>query len=261
MIVSLKKHFATEKRSLDYCMKNFSNHERGADVLIRKLKLDKSMKLLEIGAAQGSLLIALSKRGYDCEGIEPVDLALETAKELSTEMRQPIKINKGFVEEIPYEDAYFNVVIAESVMEHVIDIRKAFKEISRVLKPGGIFYFTSASAMCPKQAEIQYFPFFPWYPRRAKLWIMNWAKINKPSLVGWTDTPAINWFTPWGAKRLLADAGLQLQYDNWDLVDESQVQVGAKRLALKIIKLNKLTKLIGDVLYPICEYLAIRNSL
>ena len=261
MVVSLKKHFATEKRDLDYCRKNYSNHERGADVLIRKLKLDKSMKLLEIGAAQGSLLIALSKRGYDCEGIEPVDFALETAKELSTEMRQPIKIKKGFVEEIPYEDASFNVVIAESVMEHVIDIRKAFKEISRVLKPGGIFYFTSASAMCPKQSEIQYFPFFPWYPQRTKLWIMNWAKINKPSLVGWTDTPAINWFTPWSAKRLLAEAGLQLQYDNWDLVDESQVHVGAKHLALKIIKLNKLTKSIGDVLYPICEYLSIRKFL
>lgn len=145
-------------------------------------------------------------------------------------MRQPIKIKKGFVEEIPYENASFNVVIAESVMEHVIDIRKAFKEISRVLKPGGIFYFTSASAMCPKQSEIQYFPFFPWYPQRAKLRIMNWAKINKPSLVGWTDTPAINWFTPWSAKRLLGEAGLQLQYDNWDLVDESQVHVGAKCL-------------------------------
>jgi 2-polyprenyl-3-methyl-5-hydroxy-6-metoxy-1,4-benzoquinol methylase len=260
VVVSVKKHFATEKRDLDYCIKNFSNSERGAEVLIRKLKLDKSMKLLEIGAAQGSLLIALSKKGYNCEGIEPTDFALETAKKLSTEMRQAIKIKKGFVEEIPYEGASFNVVIAESVMEHVIDICKAFNEISRVLKPGGIFYFTTASAMCPKQAEIQYFPFFPWYPQRAKLWIMNWAKINKPSLVGWTDTPAINWFTPRSTKRLLADAGLQLRYDNWDLVDESEVPIGAKRVALKIIKLNKLTKLTGDVLHPICEYLAIRNS-
>lgn len=80
MAVSLKKHFATEKRDLDYCMKNYSNHERGADVLIRKLKLDKSMKLLEIGAAQGSLLIALSKRGYDCEALNPLIMHLKSRK-------------------------------------------------------------------------------------------------------------------------------------------------------------------------------------
>lgn len=261
MVARINRQFATEKRSLDYCVKNYSMHDRQADILIQKLNLDKSMKILEIGAAQGSLLIALSKRNYDCEGIEPVDLALKTAEIFSNEMgvATNIKIKKGFAEEIPYENASFDVVIAISVMEHVVDIRKAFSEISRVLKTGGIFYFISASAMCPYQYEIQYFPFFPWYPQRAKLWIMNWAKINKPSLVGWTDTPAINWFTPWGTKRLLGEAGFQLQYENWDLIDELQVPAGVKRLALKAIKMNRLTKFIGEVLYPICEYAAIRR--
>lgn len=258
MVSSLKKHFATEKRDLDYCIANFNYHERQADRLIQTLNLKKSMKILEIGAAQGSLLIALSKRGYNCEGIEPFDLALETAKKLSIKMKEPIIIKKGYAEEIPYEDASFDVIIALSVMEHVIGISKAFNEISRVLKPGGTFYFTSASAMCPIQSEIQYFPFFPWYPQKAKLWIMNWAKINKPSLVGWADTPAINWFTPWSTKRLLYEAGLKLQYCNWDLIYECQVPAGAKRLSLKIIKVNKFTKRFAEILYPLCEYQSIR---
>lgn len=258
MVSSLKRHLASEKRSLNYCLNNYDNVDQYADITVRRLKLEKSKKVLEIGAAQGSFLIALSKRGYDCEGIEPDDIALEIAQELSAKMRQPIKINKGFAESIPYNDASFDIVIAFGVMEHVHDIEKAFNEISRLLKPGGIFYFTSASAMCPVQNEIQYFPFFSWYPQRAKLWIMNWAKINKPALVGWSNTPAINWFTPWNTKRLLEKSGMKLQYDRWDIIEDNELNE-IKCVLLKIIKLNKFTKLVGDILTPGCMYLATKN--
>jgi SAM-dependent methyltransferase len=40
---------------------------------------------------------------------------------------------------IPYDDASFDVVFADNVMEHVQDPARVFAEIARVLKPGGAF--------------------------------------------------------------------------------------------------------------------------
>jgi SAM-dependent methyltransferase len=42
---------------------------------------------------------------------------------------------------IPYEDAYFNIVFANNVIEHLSEPLHVFCEVARVLKPGGIFLF------------------------------------------------------------------------------------------------------------------------
>jgi len=43
---------------------------------------------------------------------------------------------------LPFEDNFFDLVVACDVMEHVPDDQKAFAEVSRVLKPGGCFLFS-----------------------------------------------------------------------------------------------------------------------
>lgn len=43
-------------------------------------------------------------------------------------------------EKIPFKDNYFDAVIANHVLFYVYDINKALEEISRVLKPLGLFY-------------------------------------------------------------------------------------------------------------------------
>lgn len=43
---------------------------------------------------------------------------------------------------IPFDDNALDVIISEDVFEHISDYKKAFSEILRVLKPGGIHVFT-----------------------------------------------------------------------------------------------------------------------
>ncbi len=43
--------------------------------------------------------------------------------------------------QIPYEDATFDIVFADNVLEHLAEPEKVFRDVWRVLKPGGMFLF------------------------------------------------------------------------------------------------------------------------
>lgn len=42
---------------------------------------------------------------------------------------------------IPYSDATFDIAFADNVLEHLADPKATFKEIARVVRPGGLFLF------------------------------------------------------------------------------------------------------------------------
>lgn len=264
MVVSLKKHFATEKQDLRWCINEYPKRLIKTKVLVELLnnnfKTSPNSKFLEIGAAQGLTIIALNKLGYHSEGIEPSDTALQVSKGLEKEFGIKLNIKKGYAEYIPFADNSFDVIIALSVMEHVKDVDKVFIEVYRVLKDNGCFYFSTTSILNPKQDEIRFFPFFSWYPQKIKLKIFNWAIRNKPSLVGYTDHPAINWFSPWGTKKLIKQVGFYKLHDRWDLINDNTIKSKAKRTIIRIIKSNKFSKIIADIFIPGCKYLVIKGK-
>ncbi len=44
---------------------------------------------------------------------------------------------------IPFPDDYFDSIVAFEVVEHVIDVEKLLKELSRVLRKGGVIYIST----------------------------------------------------------------------------------------------------------------------
>jgi len=214
--------------------------------------------LLDVGAAQGEYVAAYKKLGYEAVGVEPWDEARSVAARLAGYLSVPLDIRKGRAEELPYEERTFDVVICTAVLEHVEDLEASISEVYRVLRPGGIFWFNAASSICPRTSEISGFPLFGWYPDRLKIRIMNWAKINRPELVGYTENPAIQWFTPWKARRILKKHGFREVYDRWD-VSRTYSKTGARALVFKVIAGGgRMTKFIADVLRRGCNYTAVK---
>ncbi len=145
---------------------------------------------------------------------------------------------------------------ARSVVEHVVDLDRTFAEAYRVLKSGGIFWFGTASSMCPMQAEIRGFPLFGWYPDPVKRYVMRWCEKYRPERIG-HGIPAMHWFTPRKARRLLQSAGFVEVYDRWDL---RLPEEGGRfyKAGLKAIQKIPAGKFFADVVVPGCSFAAIK---
>ncbi|MGI0013700.1 MAG: class I SAM-dependent methyltransferase [Nitrososphaera sp.] len=260
--MSKKRHIATEKMLFHEMLEALPEQEKWAETKFSRLKriakLSSDARVLDIGASWGGFIVAAQKLGYRCEGIEPWEEARLNAIKLSDQLEIPIHIMEGRAESLPYDANTFDIVHAASTIEHVSDVEMAFKEICRVLKPSGIFWFNVSNALCPSaQGEIEGFPLFGWYPNSLKLKIMSWAKNAKPHLVGYTMTPAINWFTPAKAHTLLYRCGFKHVYDRWDLRGEDE---GGRiyKVALRLARSSGMSKFLADVFVCGSSYAAIK---
>ncbi len=250
---------AREKWSVDEVIDQLPRTMRYTETKLQRLRqcadFPERAWVLDIGAAQGAFVYACQKLGYVSYGVEPWDEARAVAAELAERLSVELRIVRGTAEKIPFEDESFHIVHADNVVEHVIDLDAAFSEAYRVLKPGGVFWFSTASSMCPFQDEIAKFPLFGWYPNSLKLRIMRWAKEHKSDLVGGTQFPAVNWFTPGKARRVLQRHGFTKVYDRWELRSDNEGGM-AYRWAIRLIRSSRVTKLLADMLVRGCSYSA-----
>jgi ubiquinone/menaquinone biosynthesis C-methylase UbiE len=88
--------------------------------------------LLEVGAGSGRLLARLAERRWDVAGIDAAPRMLELARARVLGARLEV----ARAEELPFEDASFDAVVAVGVLEYG-DLEASVRELARVLRPGG----------------------------------------------------------------------------------------------------------------------------
>jgi SAM-dependent methyltransferase len=110
-------------------------------VVLAALDLRAGESALDVGAGPGFLAqqmaVQVEPAGRVC-GIDISDDMLAIAAQRVTEPGSaPLELVNGGVETIPYGDATFDAVVATQVLEYVVDLPHALREMHRVLRPAG----------------------------------------------------------------------------------------------------------------------------
>ncbi|MGY9047408.1 hypothetical protein P775_12295 [Puniceibacterium antarcticum] len=97
--------------------------------------------VLDLGCAGGFMAEALARRGASVTGIDPATDAIAAARSHAASEGLSIRYDTGVGEDLPYPGACFDRVVCVDVLEHVQDLAQVLAEVTRVLKPGGLFLF------------------------------------------------------------------------------------------------------------------------
>lgn len=99
------------------------------------------LQILDVGCGPGSMAIDFAKhvpRGH-VTGVEYVPDPLEGARALAAaEGVSNISFQVGDIHDLPFPDDTFDIVHAHQVIQHIADPVRAFQEMRRVVKQGGI---------------------------------------------------------------------------------------------------------------------------
>ena len=97
--------------------------------------------VLDLGCAGGFMAEALAQRGARVTGIDPAAAAIDAARIHARAEGLDIVYHTGVGEALPYPAASFDAVVCVDVLEHVADLAQVLAEVTRTLRPGGLFLF------------------------------------------------------------------------------------------------------------------------
>ncbi len=98
-----------------------------------------NIKVLDVGCGAGFLSNYLGVKGYQVHGIDLSEQSLKVAHD--HDVTKSVVYSKSDASQLPYEDNSFDVVAAMDFLEHVEQPERFILEMSRVLRPQGLFFF------------------------------------------------------------------------------------------------------------------------
>ena len=147
----VKKEFSNAKAYAEAYQKNTSSAHFFNTRLLRVSELIEDFKVgrvLDIGCGPGIIGTKLGARPIEYYG---VDVSQEMIKECIGRFGHDrrFRFSVGRIEELPFPDSCFDLVLCLGILEYVTKIHAAMSEIARVVKPNGIIIATMLNGMSP----------------------------------------------------------------------------------------------------------------
>jgi SAM-dependent methyltransferase len=94
-------------------------------------------RVLDAATGTGAVAILAAKRGADVVGEDLAPVLIETARQRAAEEGVEVDFQVGDAEDMPYDDASFDVVLSTCGVMFAPDHEAIARELARVTKPGG----------------------------------------------------------------------------------------------------------------------------
>lgn len=134
----------------DYNRYTAKSVRRFDDRMIGRLRTESWMmgpgrrRLVDVGTGTAQLLIQIARRPafeqFELMGTDYFEDMVQQARAsvAASRLQERIRIDHNDVHDLPYPDGFCEFVISRSTIHHWSDPVAAFREIHRILKPGGV---------------------------------------------------------------------------------------------------------------------------
>jgi SAM-dependent methyltransferase len=170
-------------------------------------------RVLDVGTGSGIVAIAAARLGARVTGVDPTPALLAKANENAALAEcQGITWSEGAAEELPFEDASFDVVVSQYAHMFSEQPDLACREMLRVLKPGGRIAFAA------------------WTPSGLAPLLMGLSFRYLPPMPGEPPPSPFEWGSPAGVQRYLGDRVRDLGFEHAALMLPALSPGHARRL-------------------------------
>lgn len=163
-----------------FLLKNFSH-----------LPLEK-MTCLDIGCSSGFIIRELQPLFQHVLGL---DYDFKALQSIPNQIRETIVFIFGDAMRLPFPDQSFEAVICSQVYEHVPSDLRLFAEIERILKPGGVVFFSGPNKVFPIEPHY-YLPGLHWLPEK---WADRYLRLLRKGTHFYERSR-----TPWNLRQVFA---------------------------------------------------------
>jgi ubiquinone/menaquinone biosynthesis C-methylase UbiE len=107
-------------------------HKQRYDFTLQRISKDDTV--LEIGTGVGYFSQMLAQH---CQAYTGIEIEAEACQEARRRLQGRGQVMQGDAQALPFEDGSYSAVVCLEVLEHLLDFKKAVREIHRCLRPGG----------------------------------------------------------------------------------------------------------------------------
>ena len=209
---------------------------RNLRALLGTVASDRQIAVIGCGP-KPAILRDLIGRGLAAIGVEPVPDMVTSAREYVGCLD---RVLHGSAESLPFGNGSLDVIVMESVLEHVESISRTLTECFRTLRPGGVLYVVTTNrlrlSLTGHSGEFRV-AFYNWLPRLVQEGYVFRHLHHDPTLANFSSRPAVHWFTYSDLCAHGRQAGFAQFYSLIDLLDASAPAVQRHWLRRRLLPL------------------------